>query len=88
MTVILSEYDKFIAYCTEYEEELYLYKIMNRNNIPDYPFNIFRFCDMRYRMGCTGAPDAGMGMFIDVYQLDVVGNKSEFSKLFLIKTFI
>lgn len=85
IAMVRPDYDKFIAYCTEHEDELYPYKIMNRNNTPDYPFNISRFCDMRYRMVSTGAPDAGMGMFIDVYPLDAAGNKSEFSKLFLIK---
>ena len=69
------EYDKFVAYCNEHEEELYPFKLMSKYTADDYPFNLQRFCDTRFKMVKTdGLSDAGMGLFIDIYPLDALGN--------------
>lgn len=68
------EYDKFVSYCDAHENELYPFRLMNRFNTPGYPFNISRFNDLRYRMETNGYPDAGMGMFVDIYPFDGCGN--------------
>ena len=70
------EYEKFVSYCDEHEKDLCPFKLMNRFNTPGYPFNISRFNDLRYRMETKGYPDAGMGMFIDIYPFDGCGKKS------------
>lgn len=71
------EYDKFVAYCDAHEKELYPFRLMNRFNTPGYPFNISRFNDLRYRMETNGYPDAGMGMFVDIYPFDGCGKKGD-----------
>lgn len=67
-------YDKFKQYCMEHEKELYPYKLMGWENTEDYPFGLYRFCDTRYRMESWDYPDAGMGLFIDIYCYDGAGN--------------
>ena len=44
------EYDKFVAYCNEHEEELYPFKLMSKYTADDYPFNLQRFLilDLRW----------------------------------------
>lgn len=71
------DYDAFEAYCLAHEQELLPFKLMGRCNTPDYPYNINRFCDLRYRMESFGMQDAGMGMFVDLYPLDGVGSDPE-----------
>ena len=68
------DYDKLVEYCNTNAEKLYPFKLMNKENTPGYPLNISRFNDLRFRMESTGYPDAGMGVFMDVYPLDGVGN--------------
>ena len=67
-------YDKFKQYCLENEKNLYPYKLMGWENTKDYPFGLYRFCDTRYRMESWDYPDAGMGLFIDIYCYDGAGN--------------
>lgn len=69
------DYDYFLEYCDKHEEELYPFRLMNYHNTKGYPFAISRFCDLRYRMEVDNGTDCGMGMFIDVYPLDGLGNK-------------
>ncbi len=71
------DYDKFVDYCYANEAALFPLKLMGPDNTPDYPFNVWRFCDLRYRMESEEVSDAGMGMFIDVYCLDGAGNDPE-----------
>lgn len=71
------DYDKFVDYCMTHQTELGYYKIMNKTNTKDYPFNLTRFCDTRFRMESSELSDAGMGLFIDIYPLDGIGNDPE-----------
>lgn len=73
LIMLRPEYDKFLQYCTEHEEELFPYKLMGRHNTPGFPFTITRFCDLRYRMVSDEITDAGMGMFVDIYPFDGAG---------------
>lgn len=82
--MLREDYEKFISYCNEHHEELGHFRVFNRDNTPGYPFNISRFCDTRYRMVSEVAPDAGMGIFIDIYPLDTV-KESKPSKFLLYK---
>ena len=68
------DYEIFCKYCEENRDKLGCFKLMSKFNTPDYPFNIPRFCDLRYRMESEGYLDAGMGMFIDIYPVDGAGN--------------
>ncbi len=71
------DYEKFKAYCLSHEAELFPFKLMGRYNAPNFPYNIDRFCDLRYRMVSERTTDAGMGMFIDIYPMDGAGNDKE-----------
>lgn len=71
------DYEAFQKYCWEHEQELYPFRLMGRENTPGYPFCINRFCDLRYRMESSGVQDAGMGMFVDIYPYDGLGNDTE-----------
>ena len=68
------DYDKFLAYCAEHEEELAPCKLMNRHNTPNYPFAISRFCDLSFHMESDISCYVDMGLFIDVYPFDAAGN--------------
>lgn len=73
------DYDRFCAICNESINGHGDYALMNPDNNKDYPFNISRFCDLRYRMvRDDNEPDAGMGIFIDIYPLDGMGNSIAF----------
>ncbi len=71
------DYEKFKDYCTKNEKTLHPFKLMGRHNTKGYPFAIARFCDLRYRMVAGKNPDAGMGMFIDIYPLDGAGSDAQ-----------
>ena len=81
------DYDRFISYCIKHEKELYPFKIYSRKNIKGYPYNIARFCDMRYKLVSINSSNVdNMGMFIDIYPLDGAGNGKYIStKLFSAK---
>lgn len=82
--MLRNDYDKFVDYCNQHENELKPYRIMNYFNTEGYPFAISRFCDLSYRMEMNDGNDYGMGMFIDVYPLDGRGVKtSEFVNKYL-----
>ena len=71
------DYDRFMQYCIENSEALYPYKLINRNTSKDYAFNISRFCDCRYEMiRDNNEPSAGMGIFVDIYPFDGLGNSA------------
>lgn len=78
------DYDKFLAYCEEHAEELKPFRLMNYHNTERYTFAISRFCDLRYEMVMEDGNEVGMGMFIDVYPFDGLGNSvSEWKRKYL-----
>lgn len=69
------DYDKFCEYCIKNEKTLAPYKLINKYTATDYPYNISRFSDSRFRMQrMDNIPDAGVGVFIDIYPYEGVGN--------------
>lgn len=77
IAMLRPDYEKFVNYCKTHESELGYFKVVDKKNTDDYPFNIARFCDLRYRMETSEFPDVGMGIFVDIYPLDPVGNDAE-----------
>lgn len=73
-------FERFCNYCHEHEKELYPFKLMDRSNTENYPFNIPRFTDLRYEMESSIIPNVGMGVFIDIYPFDGIGNNAERAK--------
>ena len=68
------DYDRFLDYCDSHSEELKPFKLMNHFNTSGYPFGISRFCDTRFKMIRDESNDAGMGLFVDIYPFDGMGN--------------
>ena len=50
-------------------------KVYSRDTVPGYMYGIPRICDTRYIIETSNEKDCGMGVFIDVYPLDGLGNK-------------
>lgn len=75
------DYKKLIQYFMENEKELYPLKLFSYYNDMDYPYMISRISDDRYWLDVDNEKDYGIGVFVDVYPLDGVGNsESEYTK--------
>ena len=71
IAMLRPEYEKLCSYCETHQGELGHFALMNRRTAKEYPYNISRFCDMRYSMEKKDTiPGAGMGMFVDIYPFD------------------
>lgn len=68
------DYDKFIRYCEKNECELRPFKLFENSLNPKYPHPIARMSDMRYKVDFDNEKDYGIGLFVDIYPLDGVGN--------------
>ncbi len=71
------DYEKFLAYCIQNEEKLYPYRIFSTRNNPDYPHMIARFCNVEYPVEVNNEIPCGLGVFVDIYPLDGMGNSKE-----------
>lgn len=81
------DYDRFLSYCAAHKEELGVYEIFNRFTHDDYIFGITRVCDSRYEIIKEEASEnCGMGIFIDVYPYDGLGNDYDVALQLLSKT--
>lgn len=77
-----ADYNKLLAYFIEHEKELYPLKLFSTVNNRKYPYMISRISDDRYELDVNNEVPFGMGLFIDIYPLDGVGNsKAEYTKL-------
>lgn len=80
-----ADYNRFIAYCMEHEEQIKPYKLCTRYNIDNYVFYISRFSNMEYKYQNTNGNkhNFDIGIFLDIYPIDNYGNGgSETEKLF------
>lgn len=50
IAMLRPEYEKLCSYCETHQGELGHFALMNRRTAKEYPYNISRFCDMRYSM--------------------------------------
>ena len=75
--MLRKDYDKFISYFVEHKEELYPYQIFTVNICPNYPHMIARVCHMEYPIEVKNEIPCGMGVFVDLYPLDGMGNDGE-----------
>ena len=77
IVMLRPDYDMFVNYCIENSKTLHPYKLINQTTDKNYPFMISRFCDCRYKMIRTdGGENASMGIFVDIYPFDGLGNDS------------
>ena len=73
------DFNRFISYCIKNKASLYPYELKCRQTDKDYPYNIPRFCDTRFIMEKENI-DTNMGLFIDIYPFDGVGNNCKAAK--------
>lgn len=69
------DYDKLIEYCKQHESEMAPFKLFENSILQEYPHPIARMSDMRYRIDFDNEKDYGIGIFVDIYPLDGVGNE-------------
>lgn len=72
-----ADYEKFLDYCISHEEELYPYRLLSIRNNENYPHMIARLCNVEYPIVVNNEIPCGMGVFVDIYPLDGVGNDLE-----------
>lgn len=77
IAMLRPDYDVFVSYCRDNKQDLLPFFLMDKENTTSYPFNIARFCDMRYKLELSEYPDVEMGLFVDIYPLDPVGNNAD-----------
>ena len=68
------DYEKLLAYFAEHEQELAPLKLFDNASVPDYPHMIARISDQRYHLVFDNEKDYGIGLFVDIYPLDGVGD--------------
>lgn len=68
------DYDRFIALCKEKSEDIAPFKLFEHSIVKDYPHPIARMSDQRYKIEFDNEKDYGIGLFVDIYPLDGVGN--------------
>lgn len=71
------DYEQFLDYCIEHEEELYPYRLMSNRNNENYPHMIARLCNVEYPVVVNNEIPCGMGVFVDIYPLDGMGSDLE-----------
>lgn len=68
------DYEKLLKYLSTLGEDFYPYAVFNRQTNKKYIYGITRICDLRYEIHTDNEDDCGMGIFIDIYPFDGLGN--------------
>ncbi|MCQ5386545.1 LicD family protein [Hungatella hathewayi] len=68
------DYEKLKKYFITHEKDLKPYKLFDKSTVPNYPHLISRISDQRYHLIFENEKDYGIGLFVDIYPLDGVGN--------------
>lgn len=79
------DYEKLRLVFENHSRELYPYKLFD-HSVKDYPYLLSRVCDDRYLIDVCNEKPCGMGVFIDIYVLDGMGNSYEEAWKFAKKT--
>lgn len=68
------DYEKLLEYIKVYSRELYPLCALNSQTTPHYPYIITRISNSEYWLDTQNEKKCGMGIFIDIYPLDGLGN--------------
>lgn len=68
------DYEKLLDYFRENAVSLMPLQMMNDDTVSGYPYMISRVSDSRYVLDVTNEKSYGIGVFIDIYPLDGLGN--------------
>lgn len=69
------DYERFLEYAFNYPEAFGIYQIFNREVNKNYLYGITRVSDSRYEIIKEDEKNCGMGIFIDIYPYDGLGNE-------------
>ena len=68
------DYDRLLQYLEEKAGDYPHLQVFNRQTCPDYPYMITRISDDRYELRMENEKPFGMGIFIDIYPYDGLGD--------------
>ncbi len=68
------DHDKFVEYFKNNREKYPHFHLFIYTDCPDYPYMVTRVSDDRYKIIMKNEKDYGMGLFIDIYPFDGIGN--------------
>lgn len=68
------DYEELLSYFLAHKEDNPYLELFNPETCSDYPYMISRFCDNRYLLEVENEKPYGIGIFIDVYPLDGLGD--------------
>jgi len=68
------DYEELLSYFLTHSEDYPHLELYNPETCSDYPYMISRFCDNRYLLRVENEKPYGIGIFIDVYPLDGLGD--------------
>lgn len=71
------DYNAFLAYMHEHHAAYLNLKVFDPMSCKEYPYMIARVSDDRYGIKMENEKEYGMGVFIDVYPYDGLGNTKE-----------
>ncbi len=71
------DYEKLLEYLKNNAEEYKYLELFDISTCPDYPYMIARVSDNRYVIDVQNEKPYGMGVFIDIYPLDGLGQTED-----------
>lgn len=74
------DYNILVKYFIENKEKLLPLKIFNTSTVKEYPYMISRISDIRYELDVKNEKKYGIGLFVDIYPIDGLGNDENKSK--------
>lgn len=72
--MVRPEYEKFLNYMYKHKAEYEPLEVLNMQTCKDYPYMITRISDSRYHLKVKNEKDYGLGIFVDIYVIDGIGN--------------
>lgn len=74
------DYEQLIDYCKNHRKELLPFELHNIKTNPNYVYVLSRFSDSRFKIDYDNVMDYGLGIFVDIYPVDGLGNTYEEAK--------
>lgn len=71
------DYERFLDYMSLHGQEYPHLRVFNTRTCKEYPYMISRVSDVRYYIDMDNEKDYGMGIFVDVYPYDGLGNTKD-----------
>lgn len=72
-----NDYDKLLKYLEKNIDKYPNLQVFNHNNCEKYPYMITRISDNRYEIEVKNEKKYGIGVFIDIYPFDGLGDSKE-----------